>query len=204
MARADTHSRVVAWLKIALPLAALAVLATLFLLADRIDPDDALPYAEVDVEDRARTPRMTAPTYAGVTSDGAALTLSADQARPASDANQALALGLTLTLDTPDGARTELTAASAQIDDEARQVVLSGGVEAATSAGYRIATEGITANLDRSGLESTGPVTAATPAGTLSADRFTLRPDAKAEGAYVLVFNGAVKLVYQPGGTGSP
>ena len=171
MARADTHSRVVAWLKIALPLAALAVLATLFLLADRIDPDDALPYAEVDVEDRARTPRMTAPTYAGVTSDGA---------------------------------RTELTAASAQIDDEARQVVLSGGVEAATSAGYRIATEGITANLDRSGLESTGPVTAATPAGTLSADRFTLRPDAKAEGAYVLVFNGAVKLVYQPGGTGSP
>jgi lipopolysaccharide export system protein LptC len=49
MARADAHTRVVGWLKVALPLIALALLATLFLLADRIDPDDALPYAEVDV-----------------------------------------------------------------------------------------------------------------------------------------------------------
>ena len=73
MARADAHTRVVTWLKIALPLAALAILSTLFLLADKIDPEDALPYAEVDVEDLAREPRMTLPSNAGTTSDGAAL-----------------------------------------------------------------------------------------------------------------------------------
>ena len=77
MARADAHTRVVTWLKIALPLAALAILSTLFLLADKIDPEDALPYAEVDVEDLAREPRMTLPSYAGTTSDGAALSLTA-------------------------------------------------------------------------------------------------------------------------------
>ena len=41
MARADWHTRRVVWLKVALPLLALAILSTLFLLADRIDPDDA-------------------------------------------------------------------------------------------------------------------------------------------------------------------
>ena len=59
---ADRHTQVVGWLKVALPLLALAVLATLFLLSDRIDPDAALPYAEVDVAERAREPRMTAPS----------------------------------------------------------------------------------------------------------------------------------------------
>ena len=38
MARADRHTRVVGWLKVALPLAALAILSTLFLVARRIDP----------------------------------------------------------------------------------------------------------------------------------------------------------------------
>ena len=84
MARRDRHSRVVGWLKVALPLAALAILSTLFLLSDRIDPEDALPYAEVDVEDLAREPRMTAPTYAGMTTDGAALTLTATEAQTVS------------------------------------------------------------------------------------------------------------------------
>lgn len=204
MAGVDTHSRVVAWLKIALPLAALAVLAMLFLLADRIDPDDALPYAEVDVEDRARTPRMTKPTYAGLTSDGAALTLTADQARPATSASSAEALGMTLILDTPDGARTELDAANAVIDETTRQLLLSGGVEATTSAGYRIVTDGMSANLDRSGLESTDPVTATSPAGKITANSFALRQVEGSTGDYVLVFNGAVKLVYEPGGAASP
>ena len=40
-------------------LSALAILSTLFLVADQIDPEDALPFAEVDVEDLAREPRMT-------------------------------------------------------------------------------------------------------------------------------------------------
>ncbi len=54
-----------------MPLAALAILSTLFLVARTIDPSDAIKFTDLDVEDRLRDPRMTAPTYAGVTSDGA-------------------------------------------------------------------------------------------------------------------------------------
>lgn len=190
----------VGWLKLALPLTALAILSTLFLLSDRIDPEDALPYAEVDVEERAREPRMTAPTYAGTTTDGAALTLSAEEARPEAEGTPAGAKGLRLQLDTPDGGRTELLAATAVMDQAQRQIVLSGGVTVTTSTGYRLMTEEVAARLDRSGLESRVAVTATGPAGDLSAGGMILSQDNRTPGAYVLVFKDGVRLVYQPGG----
>jgi len=199
VARADRHTRVVGWLKVALPLTALAILSTLFLVARRVDPEAALPYAEVDVEDLAREPRMTAPTYAGTTEDGASVTLSADEARPAAEGSPARAAGLRLDLATPDGARTELVAAEAQMDDTARQLVLSGGVTVTTSTGYRLETAEVAAKLDRTGLESRAPVKATGPAGEITADGMVLSQDSGTPGSYVLVFKGGVRLVYQPG-----
>lgn len=200
MARADRHTRIVGWLKVALPLMALAILSTLFLIAHPIDPEAALPYAEVDVEDLAREPRMTAPTYAGTTEDGAALTLSADEARPAAEGSPAQAAGLRLDLATPDGGRTELLAAEARMDDSSRQVMLSGGVTLTTSTGYRLETAEVAAKLDRTGLESRATVKATGPAGEIQADSMILSQDNRTPGAYVLVFKGSVRLVYQPGG----
>ena len=200
MARADAHTRIVGWLKVALPLMALAILSTLFLLSDRINPDDALPLAGVDVADRAREPRMTAPTYAGTTTDGAAIIVSADEARPATEGVQAGATGLRLQLDTPDGGRTELVAASGALDPQEKLVILGGGVTITTPAGYRVETDALVARLDRSGLESRAQVTATGPAGQIRADNVILESDARTPGSYLLVFKGAVRLVYQPGG----
>lgn len=196
----DRHTRVVGWLKVALPLMALTVLSMLFLLADRIDPEDALPYAEVDVEGLAREPRMTSPTYAGTTSDGAAVTLSAIEARQETDDNPAEALALRLQLDTPDGAHTELTAASAVVQSESREIVLGGGVVVQTSTGYRLVTDRLAAKLDRTGLETRAPVSATGPAGELTAGGMQLGQDNRTPGSYVMVFNGGVRLVYRPGG----
>lgn len=65
MAGTDGHSRLVGWLKVALPLFALAILSSLFLVARGIDPDGALTLSEADLADRLREPRITAPAYAG-------------------------------------------------------------------------------------------------------------------------------------------
>jgi lipopolysaccharide export system protein LptC len=197
---ADRHTRVVGWLKVALPLLALGILATLFLLSDQINPDEALPYAEVDVVDRAREPRMTAPTYAGTTSDGASLTLTADEARPATVESKATAAAVLLELDTPDGSRTNLRALTAEIDRDAQQLILSGGVTVTTETGYRLDTPEMLARLDQSGLESRGAVTATGPVGDLDAGGMVLTQDLQAPGSYVLVFNQGVRLVYRPGG----
>ena len=66
MARADNAwSRWVALLKIVLPLIALALLSSIFLLSRTIDPTATIPFTEVDVEDRVREPRLTEPKFSG-------------------------------------------------------------------------------------------------------------------------------------------
>lgn len=198
MARRDNlHSRLVVWLKVALPLAALAALSTLFLVSRRIDPADAIPYATVDVEERAREPRMTAPTYAGVTSDGASLTLSADEARPEA-ATGATAGGVRGELSTPDGTKTRMTAATAALDPVARRLTMGGGVRIETGAGLVVTTDTLTADLDQTGLESAGPVAAGMPSGTLRAGRMTMTRRPGDPATYEIVFSQGVRLVYVP------
>jgi lipopolysaccharide export system protein LptC len=195
----DTYSRLIGWLKITLPLLALVILSTLFLVARTVDPEDALPYADIDVAERLREPRMTAPTYAGLTRDGAALTVSADEARPAAaDGTGARALMLTGLLETPDGARTDLSAAEGQIDTEARQIVLTGGVIVTSSSGWQVQTDRLTAAMDQTDIAALAPVTAKGPAGTVTANQMRLTQSPTANGQYLLVFNGAVKLIYLP------
>jgi len=62
----NTYSRVVAWLRIALPLLALAILSTLFLLARTIDPAQNLPYADIDIDELTREQRIGNPQFAAV------------------------------------------------------------------------------------------------------------------------------------------
>lgn len=199
MTKPDTHTRLIGWLKIVLPLAALAVLSTLFLVARTIDPEDAIPYADVDVSERLAEPRMTDPTYAGVTDDGAALTLTADEARPQGDTpNSNTAKAIVGSLETPDGGRTDLRAATAAIDNPARVVTLAGGVEIQSSSGWLMQTDALRAKMDLTDIETLAPVTATGPAGTVTADAMRLRQDSQNPDHYLLVFNGGVKLIYLP------
>ena len=52
----NLHSRLVYWLKITLPLVALMILSSVFLLSRSIRPEDAIPFAEVDIADRVTPP----------------------------------------------------------------------------------------------------------------------------------------------------
>ncbi|MDP2083312.1 MAG: hypothetical protein U0934_18345 [Pseudotabrizicola sp.] len=195
----DFHSRMIGWLKIVLPLLALVILSTLFLVARTVNPDDAIPYAEVDVEDRLREPRMTSPTYAGLTSDGAALTVTADEARPAAETGAgASATALNGLLETPDGGRTELTAGTGQINTAARQILLSGGVTISSSTGWQVQGETMTADMDVTNISVPSAVIATGPAGVVTANALQLTQASGDSGRYLLVFNGAVKLIYQP------
>jgi lipopolysaccharide export system protein LptC len=192
----NLHSTVVSWLKVILPLAALGILSTLFLVARTIDPEDALPFAEVDIEDRLREPRLTMPTWAGVTEDGAALSITADEARPgAADSGPATARRIAAQLDLPDGGGATLEAAAGSLDAASGLLTVSGGVIVSTTSGYRIETETMTAALDRTRLESTGAIAADGPLGRITAGSMLMSrgPD---DAGYLLRFAGGVKLIY--------
>ena len=195
----DGWSRLVAALKVLLPLTALAILSMLFLISNRINPDDALPYAQVDVEERLREPRMTAPTYAGTTSDGAALEVTAEEARPAAEGTTgAKATGVLGRLTTPDGQQTELRAANAQMALNGGEITFSGDVQLNHSSGYRVTSDNMSAQLDQTNVQSRTPVVAEGPGGRITAQSMQLSQAQGGSKSYLLVFNGAVKLVYQP------
>lgn len=197
MAADNLHSRLVALLKVVLPLAALAVLSTLFLVSRGINPEEAIPYADVDVADRVREPRLTDAAYAGLTSDGAALTMQATDARPGIEGstNAGQATGLTGRLETPDGGATDLVAGMAQLDADADLVLLSGGVVLTSSTGYRIEAPALSVATDRTALDSDGAVTATGPIGNLQAGSLHIGLEGE---AYVVVFKSGVKLIYTP------
>jgi lipopolysaccharide export system protein LptC len=202
----NLHSRLVFWLKILLPFVALVLLSTLFLFSRSVSPEDAVPYAEVDVADRLRAPRITAPDFSGMTSDGAALALKADEVRLATDEgdNPGAINTMSGVLDTPDGGHTTLTAATAVLDRAANSMQLGGGVQIVNALGYVIDATGLSVALDRTRLDSTdGPITADGPAGTIIAGSMHLGLADPVSQTYLLVFNGGVRMIYRPGTQGA-
>ena len=196
MARGDGHSRLVAWLKIVLPLIALAMLSTLFLVSHRIDPGQTIPYADVDVEGLARDQRIGAPSFSALTPDGAAISFEADSARPEDGGSRLTAVNPRARIDLPDGRSVTIRAATAMFDRGEGTAELDGDAVVTTSDGYRIATAGLRARLDRAALETTGAIVGTGPMGDLAAGRMRLTQ--AEDGRYLLRFDSSVKVVYRP------
>ena len=194
----DRYSRIIGWLKILLPIGALALLSTMFLFARSPGPQGDIPYAAIEA--LARDPRVTAPAFAGVTEDGAAVALTATTIRP--DADRADAFGISdfrISLAAPDGQTVDVTAGEGVFDGRARTVVLTGLARVETSTGYLMETFGLTADLRAGSVETLGSLEVRTPFGALTAGKLTVT-----DGGARMVFNGGVRLLYQPGTEGSP
>lgn len=193
----NAYSRLVRWLKVLLPLSALALLSTLFLVSGRVIPEDSLPYAQVDLDQMARDQGITGPRYAGVTENGGAISLTAAAAKPdLTQPGHGTAQAITLRLDSADGrATTRLEAAQGTIDESRGEAVLEGAVRIATPDGGQITTERLEARLDQSRLAAPGPIRADMPFGQLQAGSMVLTPE---DPAQQVVFNDGVKLIYRP------
>ena len=198
MAFETRYSTLVTWLKITLPLVALALLATLFLLSEPPDPDRALPYAEVDVAQRARELRLTQPRFAGVLTDGRELTLVARAATPEFDEDgQGRAVvfdGVSGRLGLGPDDLVTLAAPAGRINLVDQVASLSGGVVAQTEAGYRLTADRVQLNLSELGVAARVAVAVQGPGFDLTAGTMEVSGP---EGATVLSFTGGIRLLYQ-------
>lgn len=196
--QADTYSRAVVWLKVLLPLLALGILSTLFLLSRVIDPEAVIPFADKEIQDRLRDQQVTGPIYQGVTADGDELSfVAAKLTSPQGQAGANKAEDLTITMDLTSGATIVLTALDGLFDIAANRSDLMGDVVITTSTGYRITSDMLITALSTLDVESPGPVAGTGPLGTLDAGTMTLKAG-KAGGPAQLVFTNGVKLIYQP------
>ncbi|WP_420014198.1 hypothetical protein [Tateyamaria sp.] len=179
-----------------LPLTALGLLSTLFLLSRNIDPVASIPFAEAEIRDRLRDEQVTAPFFSGTTDGGdritfsaGTLTMSTGQDNQASD--------LSAQIDLASGTRVVLFADAGRFDLVGGQSTLQGNVVITTSTGYKLASETLTADFDTLAIESPGAVMGDSPIGTLNAGKIRLERQGNGQNAH-LIFTNGVKLVYEP------
>ncbi len=191
------YSRLVRWLKVLLPLIALGILSTVFLLARSPDAERQVPFATVDGITVGDSDVLSDPSYVGVSPNGSAIHVTAKSVEPEDATLQQLdARELSGLIETQGGRRIETIAALGHLDFEARQARFDGSVEVFTSDGFDMAAEDLVSHLDRVEIVTERPVRATTPFGRLDAGRMTVSEGAEA--ALLLVFQGGVNLLYAP------
>ncbi|MBT8409685.1 MAG: hypothetical protein KJN93_08680 [Alphaproteobacteria bacterium] len=193
----NSYSRFIAVMKVFLPLLALAILSTLFLLARAPDPNGTLPFLANDGSEFTGEQRLSEPSFVGMTSGGASLAFRADVVRPVKGDTAILqADNLRGVIESPGGGRVDVQSLSGAINIDQQIAMLEGDVRIETSTGYTIRTDGFSASLGDIYAETSGDIRAETPAGELAAGKMVLRVND--DGRHVLVFQDGVKLVYRP------
>jgi lipopolysaccharide export system protein LptC len=183
----------VAWAKVLLPLAALALLSTVFLLAREPGGPVDIPYARL--QEIARDPRMDRARLAGVAPDGTSVALSAKRVASLPDRPEGFVReSPRLETSGEDGATT-VAATTGEVDVSKRTLRLSGDVRIESSAGLVVLTSKLSADLATGTLKA-GPVTATAPLGG-DRGRWPFPVQGGEEDAR-LVFNQGVRVLYYP------
>jgi lipopolysaccharide export system protein LptC len=193
------YSRVVAILKVGLPLMALAMLGSLFLFTDQEAPQGELAFSPADLAELAAGMEVLNPVLSGTTDANDAFRFTAAVVVPdAAPPTRAQAREITGRVSFIGGPQVDLAAAGADLDLKTRLLELEGDVRVTTSDGYRLEAARMQVDLRGGILRAEEAVTAAGPMGTIAARRLDVRPDPDAEGSRLFLFEDAVRLVYDP------
>lgn len=196
MARDNLYSKVVVWVKITLPLIAIALLSSIFLLSGAPDPDAALPYAEVDIDQITREQRVSQPRFAGVLGDGQEIVLTADAvSADASRTDRIQAQSVDGRMDLSDTEFLTIQAALGDIDMATQMATFTDGVVLQSSMGYRLQSEVLVMALDVINMRAPTPIHVTGPGLDVTADTMEM---AGPDGETILRFNGSVRVLYEP------
>ncbi len=193
----DLYSRMVAFFKVLLPLAALGILATLFLISRGIDLDGTIPFAEREIAERLRNQQVTRPHFSGTTPGGDEITVTAAVARPGSPTDPAGADDVSARMIRADGGEMTLNARTISVDPSADLASFSGAVRIQTSTGLDVQTEQLDTALHGISGEAPGTITGTSPFGDLSAGAMEFGAK-NGNGPIHVLFKGGVRLVYRP------
>jgi len=196
--RIDRHTRLVAWAKIILPIMALGLLSTLFLLSRSVDPMATIPFTQEDLDSRTESQQISAPEVLGMTSRGDFVSLKAEFARQnAEDKDLMEAENVRSEIKLTSGTIIDLSAARAEHQATEGTFTLKGDVSARTSTGYRFSLDAIEVSLTELSARSAGAVSGQGPEGGIEAGQLVIEVPEGEKDAHILLKRG-VKLIYMP------
>lgn len=191
----NRHSNRVARLKILLPLTALAILSTLFLLADRRDRDRAIHTDLSGPREDVTAGRVGRPDFAGIGRDGAGIFVSAADAWPDGTDGAVTANDLTGIWEGRDGGRVVASSTSGVIGPDRSSAELRGAVDIESDTGYRLKSDRLDIDIEAGRMVSPGPVAGTGPNVRIDAGAMEVRQVGEQA---LLSFTAGVKVVYDP------
>lgn len=196
-AEVDRYSRTVAFLRVLLPLSALAILATLFLLSRSQDHVTTIPFTDADVAARTAGQQVTRPFFSGTTTKGEEIIVTADSARPGSNATPGDADNLNARLKLAGGQLITLRSDAGSLNLVGDTATFQGNVRIETSTGLVVLTEKMNTLLDGIKGNTPGTVTGSGPMGDFTAGNMEFSAKS-GEGDVHMLFKNGVKLIYDP------
>ena len=194
------YSRFVGYLKIALPLIAIGLLSTVFLVQKEDPIKSGAIFSEIDRDTIRDGLSVHNPKYSGVNVNGDRFYLEASRATPdGADPDEVAMVDILGRTDYREGRTISLRAARGTAFLPDQTILLEGGVHIKTSDGYEGLTNAGTAGLDRGSFVSDGPVTLTGPTGMLEAGSMRIETHQSDQGEnQVFTFENGVKLKFEP------
>lgn len=201
------HSRIVAVLKVALPLTAVGLLSALFLGQNDAGPSGGnLMFSPGDIDALGEGLRIINPVFTGMTEGNDAFRFTAALVVPDGAPPQKAAIEtLAGTLELKGGPVLTLEAAKGDLDIPTRRLALAGAVRIDTSDGYSIHAPRVQVDLNAGTLGAEDAVETVGPAGRIDSGTLTIAPAPAGGGsgsgsadARLFSFGNGVRLVYDP------
>jgi len=193
------YSRIVAVLKVALPLVALGLLSGLFLNQSNDGAGGELVFSSGDLASLGSGLRISDATFSGTTRSEDNFRFTAAEVVPdAAPPSRAGISALSGVIDFTGGPSVEVTARSGDLDIAGQLLELSGEVTIETSDGYHMQSERMSVDLRGGTLDAGEPVLAEGPLGRIEARTLRVTPATGDGEARRFSFGSGVRVVYDP------
>ncbi|MEM8790664.1 MAG: LPS export ABC transporter periplasmic protein LptC [Pseudomonadota bacterium] len=193
------YSLLIRWVKIILPIAALLLIAAIFLVGRS---EDTI-FSPEELASLGAGMQLENPRFTGTTETGDPFVLRAVRAIPDGPSPNEIALeepAGTLTLS--DGQTVDGESRSGLMIRDADELTLTDEVVITTSDGYRAETDQLIINLEAKGAVAPGAVRATGPNGSIEAGRFRVEAasgnTANPASGLILYFDQGVRVVFIP------
>lgn len=201
MAGLGLYSRVVAVLKVGLPLVALGLLSAVFLVQTEDNIGGGLTFSPGDIEALGKGLHIANPTFTGTTSGDDSFRFSASEVIPdAAPPTRATITDLTGQIDLHDGPVVSVDSESGDLYLPSQRLDLSGNVLIETSDGYRIRAPRATLDLRNGALVAADKVATTGPLGRIDSGSLHVVPASLEGESYRFSFDDGVRLLYDPPG----
>ncbi|MCG7521715.1 hypothetical protein [Ruegeria sp. Ofav3-42] len=187
----------VQFFKVLLPLVAIAMLSTVFLLSRSIETNVSVPFTQKDIDERLADQIVTQPDYRGTTRKGEDVQIEATRATQGTGGEAPTAAEFRGRLGLLSGGVITLDSNSGMIRPDKNTATFVGDVVITTTDGIVVTTDLLNTALDEIRGDTPGQVDGTGIIGDFTAGKMTFGTEKK-DGPVHIIFTDGVKLVYEP------